>query len=82
MIFNIIDNRKRRYRWKKINAIVEATAHDNSCADSDQQPDGPDDVTYEQVEGVSLQDAVAWADAFDSPVTLYIYDDGEGTMPL
>ena len=79
MIFNIIDRRKRVYRWQKVSAIVEATSHDNACADSDQQPSGPDDFTYEQLEGVSIQDAVAWADAFDSPVTLYLYDDGKGT---
>ena len=79
MIFNIIDSRKRQYRWKKINAIVEATSHDNSCEDSDQQPPTEADVTYEELESVSLQEAVIWAEAFDSAVTLYLYDEGEGT---
>jgi hypothetical protein len=31
MIWNIIDNRSRPYCWKRINAIAEATCHDNSC---------------------------------------------------
>lgn len=79
MIFNIIDNRKRQYRWKTINAIVEATSHDNTCDDADQHPAMTDDVTYEHLENVSLQQAVAWADAFDAAVTLYLYDAGEGT---
>jgi len=35
MILNIIDNRKRPYRWKRISAIIEATWHDNSCEDAD-----------------------------------------------
>ncbi len=38
MIWNIVDNRTRTYRWKTINAIVEAVEHDNSCQDSDQAP--------------------------------------------
>ena len=40
MIWNIIDNRTRPYRWAHINAIIEAAWHDNSCADTDIAPDG------------------------------------------
>lgn len=35
-IVNIIDRRTRPYRFKVVNAIVEAAWHDNSVADSDQ----------------------------------------------
>lgn len=62
-----------------MNAIVEATSHDNECKDADLHPVADDEVTYEQLESVSLQDAIAWADAFDTAVTLYLYDDGKGT---
>lgn len=79
MIHNIIDHRSRPYRWRKINAIIEATSHDNSCADSDQQPPSHDDVIYNQREGISLAEAVKWAMAAPSPVTLYLYDEGAGT---
>lgn len=79
MICNIVDNRTRRYRWRKIDAIIEATAHDNSCADSDQQPPSDDDVTYDQRKGISLADAVKWAMSEPSAVTLYLYDEGDGT---
>jgi hypothetical protein len=79
VIYNIIDNRTRRYRWCKINAIIEATSHDNSVQDSDQQPESSDDVTCEQREGISLAEAVSWAMAEPSPVTLYLYDEGAGT---
>lgn len=79
MICNVIDNRTRPYRWRRINAIIEATAHDNSCADSDQQPPGDEDVTYEQREGISLTEAVNWAMSARSPVTLYLHDEGAGT---
>ena len=79
MIFNIIDRRKRPHRWREVNAIIEATSQDNACNDSDQQESSADDVTYDQLENVSLQEAVAWADAEPSAVTLYIYDKGAGT---
>ena len=79
MIHNIIDQRRRRYRWRKINAIIEATAHDNGCVDSDQQPASDDDVTYQQREGISLADAVRWAMSAPSPVTLFLYDEGDGS---
>ncbi|MFC0590306.1 hypothetical protein ACFFF7_12855 [Novosphingobium aquiterrae] len=79
MIFNIIDRRKHPLRWRKINAIIEATSHDNACEDSDQQEPSSSDLTYEQLENVSLQDAIVWANAEPSAVTLYIYDKGAGT---
>lgn len=81
MIWNIIDRRKRPHRWARINAIIEATWHDNSCDDADTAPPvrAEDEVTYDQLEGVSLQEAVAWASNQSCPVTLYLYDDGAGT---
>lgn len=78
MIFNVIDHRRRPYRWREVNAIIEATSQDNACDDSDQHPPADNDITYEQLEGVSLQEAIAWADSHASAVTLYLYDKGEG----
>lgn len=81
MLCNIIDRRSRPYRWAKINAIVEATWHDNSCADTDVSPPVTDgnEVVYDQLEGVSLGEAILWASQQSCPVTLYLYDDGKGT---
>jgi hypothetical protein len=79
VIHNIVDRRTRPYRWRRINAIIEATFHDNSCTDSDQQLPSDDDVTYDQREGISLAEAVKWATEAPSPVTLYLYDEGAGT---
>jgi hypothetical protein len=78
MISNIIDSRTRPYRWRRVNAIVEATWHDNSVADSDQAEVVRDDreVVYQERNGVSLAEAVAWANAQPCPVTLYLYDEG------
>ena len=80
MICNIIDSRNRPYRWKKVNAIIEATWHDNSCQDSDLAEAGEDDVVYEQRTGISVSEAVAWATAEASLVTLYLYDEGAGVV--
>ena len=80
MIWNIIDRRERRYRWKVVNAIVEAVEHDNSCADSDQAPDSDPliVVDYDELEAVSMSEAVRWAMQQPCPVTLYLYDQGKG----
>ena len=79
MICNIIDRRARPYRWREVNAIIEATSHDNACNDADQQPPTADDLTYDQRENVTLAEAIAWANGEPSPVTLYLYDKGAGT---
>lgn len=80
MIWNIVDNRARRYRWKVVNAIVEAVEHDNSCADSDQAPESDplSVVDYDALEAVSVNEAIRWAMEQPCPVTLYLYDEGQG----
>ena len=80
MLWNIVDHRQRRYRWKSINAIVEAIEHDNCCADADQAPasDPSAYVVYDALEGVSVNEAVRWAVEQPCPVTLYLYDEGQG----
>ena len=80
MLWNIVDRRQRRYRWKSVNAIVEAIEHDNCCADSDQAPasDPSAYVIYDALEAVSVNEAVRWAMEQPCPVTLYLYDEGQG----
>jgi hypothetical protein len=79
MIWNVIDRRKREYRWKAITAIVEPVSHDNSCNDSD-QAEGPkvEYFPYEDRAEISLAGAVVWAQSLPYAVTLYLYDWGEG----
>jgi hypothetical protein len=81
MIWNIIDKRERHYRWKRINAIIEPTWQDNSCKDSDQAEKDPDADVYDEREGVSLTEAIEWANAKPYPVTLFLYDEGRGITP-
>lgn len=80
MLWNVIDKRTRPYRWREVNAIVEAVEHDNSCDDADQAPESDASVTvdYDALEAVSVQEAVAWASQQRCPVTLYLYDLGGG----
>lgn len=82
-LFNVIDSRKYPYKFRKINAIVEATWHDNSVEGSDHSEkdptdDGPD---YKQKEHITVQEAFQWANNFKNPVTLYIYDEDGGIYP-
>ena len=79
MICNIIDRRTRPYPWREVNAIIEATSHDNACEDADQQRPTDHDLTYDQRENVTVAEAIAWANEEVCPVTLYLYDKGTGT---
>ena len=79
MIWNIIDRRNRPHRWKRINAIIEAVEHDNACVDADQATPDPDNVDYDERLSVSVAEAVAWANGQPCAVTLYLYDEGDGT---
>jgi hypothetical protein len=78
MISNIIDRRKRRYRWKQITAIIEPTYHDNSVDDSDEAEEEIDSVVYDGRAVISVGDAIAWASSLPFAVTLYLYDLGDG----
>jgi len=80
-IVNIIDGRERPYRFLKINAIVEAAWHDNGCKDAD-QVDGKEGPDYEEREHITLEEAIAWANSYSEPVTLYVYDEDGGLYPL
>jgi hypothetical protein len=79
MIYNVIDRRTRPYRWREVNAIIEATSHDNFCADADHIEPAEDDVVYDELENITLQEAIVWANDYRCPVTLYLYDKGKGT---
>ena len=79
-ILNVIDRRTRKYRWRKVDAVVEPTHQDNRVKDSD-QCDPPNTsyetlqiITYDDRVNIALSDAVKWANELPYGVTLYIYD--------
>jgi len=76
VILNIIDRRRRFYRWQKVDAIIEAAWHDNTCADSDQAEVSYEQPDCEQWPGISVAEAIARASALPSSLTLYLYDLG------
>ena len=81
MIVNFIDLRARPYRWSSVLAVVEAAAKDNAAEDSDQVDDAVGiEIDYAERDGISVRDAVLWADRLEGMVTLYLYDrDGAET---
>lgn len=74
MLQNVIDSRKRRHRWKRVNAIVEPTWHDNGASDADEAEPISDEFDYDERSGISLAETIAWAQTFPFAVTLYLYD--------
>ena len=78
-IANVIDRRKRPYRYRKINAVIEASAHDNNVLDADQSHGGGPD--YSELEHASLADVILWAQTFSGEITLFLYDEDAGLYP-
>lgn len=86
MIGNIIDHRKRPYRFLKINAVIEPTRHDNRVKNSDRAKANPKQdkawIGYDEREHVSLADALQWAHNHKDTVTLYLWDADSGIYPV
>lgn len=78
---NVIDRRKRPYRFLKVNAIVEPTCHDNPCKDADHVERDYHGIGYDESEHTSLATAIIWANSFPHQVTLYLYDEDGGLYP-
>jgi hypothetical protein len=74
MIINVVDNRKRRYRWKQVKVIAEPTWHDNKCKDTDKAKPTTGELDYEERTNISVHDAIKWASDLPYSVTLYLYE--------
>ena len=78
MLVNLIDLRERPYRWSSVLAVVEAAAKDNDAEDADRVDASLGiEIDYAERDGVSVRDAVLWADRLEGMVTLYLYDRDE-----
>ena len=78
MIVNMIDLRSRQYRWASILAVVEAASKDNAAQDADTVESGIGiEIDYAERDGISVREAVLWADRLEGMVTLYLYDRDE-----
>ena len=82
MLINVMDLRERPYRWSNVLAVVQNAAEDATAEDADPVPDfGGIQIDYAEREGISVREAVLWAERLDGMVTLQIYDfdrDGVG----
>lgn len=80
MILNIVDRRTSPHRWKVINAIIEATWHDNATPGADYAEQDYSEPGFAGWRGISLSEAVIWALSFEVPLPLYLYDRGSGAV--
>lgn len=81
MITNVVDHRKRPYRFLKVNAVIEPTRHDNSVEDADRIEGKDSWFGYDEKEHISINDAFHWAESHHDNVTLFLYDEDGGIYP-
>jgi hypothetical protein len=78
MLVNVLDLRERSYRWKSVLAVLESAAKNNEAEDADHvQEDVGVLIDYAERRGISVRDAMVWAERMSGPVTLYLYDEDE-----
>lgn len=78
MLANVIDHRKRKFRFLKVNVVAEATWHDNRGKDTDYSDPALGGPAYEEFEHIALNDAIVWAQEQTAPITLFVYDEDGG----
>ena len=80
-LVNIVDFRANSYRFRKIDAVVEATWHDNRIKNADHVTyvavAGGDGPHYAKRSAISVSEAIEWADTFFTAVTLSLHDHQE-----
>lgn len=83
MIVNLIDLRETPYRWKEVVAVVESASKNNEAENSDPVENSMGvEIDYAEREGITVRDAILWAEQLQGKVTLYLYDkDRECTDP-
>lgn len=75
MIVNVIDLRENAYRWKSVLAVVESATKNNEADGGDRvEATVGVEIDYAEREGISVRDAVLWAESLQGMVTLYLYD--------
>lgn len=75
-ISNILDRRKRIFCSCPVYAVIEPSYTDNEQPYANQHDrDDPNINThFEQLSDTSVHLAINWANSFNFPVTLYLYD--------
>lgn len=75
-IANIIDKRKRTFCSSPIYVVIEPSYTDNEkpYANQHDRDDPYINTHFEELRDTSIYLAVKWADSFNFPVTLFLYD--------
>ena len=83
MLMNVIDLREKPYRWKSVVAVIESAAKNNAAEDADTVDISAGvEIDYAEREGLTVREAVLWAEQLQGKVTLYLYDpDAEWKTP-
>jgi len=76
-IANIIDKRTNSYDTR-CDCIFEPSCHDNDIEDA-AQFDWSEEITYEELLGTTVYSALVFAEQWNSPVTMFLYDIGKAT---
>ena len=75
MLMNVIDLREKPYRWKTVVAVIESAAKNNTAADADTVENASGvEIDYAERDGLTVRDAILWAEQLQGKVTLYLYD--------
>lgn len=81
MLINVLDLRERPYRWNNVLAVAENAAEDATADDADPVPQNSlAQIDYAEREGISVREAILWAEKLDGLVTLSIYDRDEESV--
>ena len=75
MIVNVIDLRENPFRWGRIMAVAEDAGRATVSVDGDRLPQSADvAIDYAERDGVSVHEALRWAEGLPAPAVLTLYD--------
>ena len=75
MLMNVMDLRERPYRWREVLAVLESAFKNNEAPDGDKvSGDIGAFIDYAERSGITVRDAMQWAEQAGGPVTLYLFD--------
>jgi hypothetical protein len=82
-ITNIVDGRSNKFRSSGLQAIIEPSYYDNDQQGAQQFDVNDPEITtgYDEINDVTIIEALEWANSFKFPVTLFLYD-GEITPEM
>ena len=75
MLANIVDRRANQYNVE-VDVVFEPTWHDNSCENATKFLQDDDTFDVHDIPNTTVEDAIKFANTYEFPVTVYLYDKG------